>query len=241
MIISQTESGWQLIHQPAHGLLALQLALAWKVDKRPPYWAETLLAVAEHDDGQVAWEKQNHLTAAGAPLHFQLVDFSLKQCQNLIQIGLQKSRWNALLLSMHTSFLYESRRGTNQQLDTFLDQQQTNQSQWRNEMKASEVEANYAYKFLQWCDALSLALCLKQIPPEERRLEVSKGPKGEAYYLHQRTDNSLALEPWPFELSTLEVHVETVELNQLVFKSDHQLNNAIQEAPVVVHRWTFKR
>ncbi|GAB4053960.1 DUF3891 family protein [Spirosoma litoris] len=241
MIVTQTESGWQLIHQPAHGLLALQLALAWKVDKRPAHWAETLLAVAEHDDGQVAWEKRNHLTAAGAPLHFQLVDFSLKQCQNLLQIGLQKSRWTALLLSMHISFLYEPKRGTNKKLDAFLDQQRTNQAQWRKETKATEAEADYAYKFLQWCDALSLVFCLQQIPPEERRLEVSKGPDGVAYYLYQRTDDSLALEPWPYELSTLEVHVETVKLDQLVFKSDHQLYNAIQESPVVVHRWTLRR
>ncbi|GAB4033408.1 DUF3891 family protein [Spirosoma gilvum] len=241
MLITQTESGWQLIHQPAHGLLALQLALAWTIDKRPAHWAETLIAVAEHDDGQVPWEGRNHLTSSGAPLHFQLVDYSLEQCQNLIQIGLQKSRWNALLMSMHTVFLYEPKRGSSQQLDAFLEQQRVNQALWRKETKTTKAEATYAYEFLQWCDALSLILCLQQIPPEERRLEVSKGPDGVSYYLHQRVDGSLVLDPWPYEQSTVEVHAETFQLNQLVFKSDQQLYKAIQEAPVEVKRWTFRQ
>ncbi|GAB3946810.1 hypothetical protein GCM10028805_17950 [Spirosoma harenae] len=241
MLTTQNESGWQLIHQPAHGLLALQLALAWKIDKRPIHWTETIIAVAEHDDGQVAWEGRNHLTVSGAPLHFKLVDYSLEQCRNLIQIGLQKSRWNALLMSMHTSFLYEPKRGSSQQLDTFLEQQLANQTQWRKETKSTKAESEYAYGFLQWCDALSLILCQQQIPPEERRIEVSVGPDGVSYFLYQRTDGSLALDPWPYEQSSVEVHVETFQLNQLVFKSDHQLYQAIQEAPVMIQRWEFRQ
>ncbi|GAB3699675.1 hypothetical protein GCM10027592_25980 [Spirosoma flavus] len=241
MLVNQTDSGWNIIHQPAHGLLALQLALAWKIDKRPTQWVETLTAIGEHDDGQVPWKGRNHLTASGAPLHFKLIDYSLEQCRNLIQIGLQKSRWNALMVSMHTSFLYEPKRGSSEELDTFLEQQIANQTLWRKETKTTKAEAKYAYEFLQWCDALSLILCLQQIPPEERRLEVSKGPDGVAYFIYQRTDGTLALDPWPFDQSNFEVHTEAFQLNQLVFKSDQQLYQAIQEAEVEVQRWEFKQ
>ena len=70
MIVTQTDTGWQIINQQAHGLLAVQIALHWQVDKRPVHWVETLIALTEHDDGQDNWEGRNHLTTAGAPLHF---------------------------------------------------------------------------------------------------------------------------------------------------------------------------
>ncbi|RZM11082.1 MAG: DUF3891 family protein, partial [Pedobacter sp.] len=97
MIVTQIDTGWQIINQQAHGLLAVQLALHWHTDSRPVNWIETLIALTEHDDGQDAWEGRNHLTTAGAPLHFKLLDYSMAQCRKMIQIGLQKSRWNALL------------------------------------------------------------------------------------------------------------------------------------------------
>lgn len=240
MIVTQTDTGWQLINQQAHGLLAIQLALHWRKEKRPVHWVETLTALTEHDDGQDPWEGRNHLTTAGTPLHFELLTYSVEQCHQLIQIGLQKSRWNALLMSMHTSFLYESKRGTDKALDTFLDQQVTNQTKWRKESKASKAEADYAYRFLQWCDALSLVLCMNKIPPEERRLEVSQGPDGVSYYIYQRSNGTIGMEPWPFEDADIQVHIETFLVDQVVFKNDNQLYNAVQDAPITTKEWTFK-
>jgi hypothetical protein len=239
MIVTQTDTGWQVINQQAHGLLAVQLALHWQVDKRPVNWVETLIALTEHDDGQDPWEGRNHLTTAGAPLHFQLLEYSVEQCRKMIQIGLQKSRWNALLMSMHTSFLYEPKRGTDKALDEFLDQQVDNQATWQKEASATKAEIDYAYAFLQWCDALSLILCMDQIPPEGRRLEVSKGPDGISYYIHQHTNDSIGIDPWPFDVPTFDVHIETFQVSQLVFKNDKQLYNALHAAPVETKTWTF--
>lgn len=239
MIVTQTDNGWQIINQQAHGLLAVQLALHWQPDKRPAHWVETLIALTEHDDGQDPWEKRNHLTKAGSPLHFQILQYSVEQCRNLIQIGLQKSRWNALITSMHTSFLYEPKRGTDKALDLFLDQQVKNQATWRKQCKATKAEVDYAYSFVQWCDALSLILCLDQVPPEERRLEVSVGPDGVSYCIRQRNDETLHIDPWPFDESTFAVHVETFQLAQLVFKNDKELYDAMQQAPIALKEWTF--
>ena len=239
MIVTQTDAGWQVIQQQAHGLLAVQLALHWQTDKRPIHWIETLIALTEHDDGQDPWEGRNHLTKAGAPLHFQILSYSVDQCKNMIDIGLQKSRWNALMLSMHTSFLYEPKRGTDKELDEFLEQQQTNQVKWRKQTNAKKAEAEYAYAFLQWCDALSLVLCMDQIPPEQRRLEVSIGPDGVSYYIQQQADGSMCMDPWPFDIPSFEVHIETFQLSQLVFKDDSELYNALQDAPVLLKEWIF--
>ena len=144
------------------------------------------------------------------------------------------------MMSMHTTFLYEPKRGTNKALDEFLDQQIVNQTKWRRQLKTNKAEAAYAYAFVQWCDALSLVLCMDQIPPEARRLEVSVGPDGISYFIHQRTDGSLGLEPWPFNQPTFNIHVETFPLSQLAFQSDNELYNAIQDAPVTVKEWMFR-
>ncbi|GAB4028057.1 DUF3891 family protein [Spirosoma koreense] len=241
MIVTQTDTGWQVINQQAHGLLAVQLALHWPLANRPVHWAETLIALTEHDDGQDTWEGHNHLTKAGGPLHFQILQYSMAQCRNLIQIGLQKSRWNALLMSMHTSFLYEPKRGTDKELDTFLDQQTANQTHWRKQWKASKAEAQYAYAFLQWFDALSLILCMEQLPPDERRLEVSVGPDGISYYILQRRNGSVCIDPWPFDTAEFSVHVETFQLQQLVFKDDKELYTLMQSAPIELKEWKFEK
>lgn len=240
MIATQTDTGWTITNQQAHGMLAFQLALHWQLDKRPVHWIETLIAITEHDDGQQPWSGRNHLTTAGAPLDFQILEYSVEQCRNMIQIGLQKSRWNALMMSMHTTFLYESKRGTDKALDTFLDQQRDNQIKWRRQSKATKEAAAYAYAFVQWCDALSLILCMDQIPPEARRLEVSVGPDGVSYFIHQRPDGSLSLDPWPFDQPTVNVHVETFQLSQLAFQSDKELYNTIQDAPLAIKEWAFR-
>ncbi len=240
MIVTQTDAGWQIINQQAHGLLAVQLALHWQSDKRPVHWVETLIALTEHDDGQDPWQGRNHLTKAGSPLHFRILEYSVDQCRSLIQIGLQKSRWNALMMSMHTSFLYEPKRGTDKALDVFLDQQVDNQTTWRKQCKATKAEAAYAYSFVQWCDALSLILCLDQLPPEERRLEVSVGPDGVSYYIQQRNEGTLSISPWPFDTPIVEAHVETFQLTQLVFKDDKELYNVMQQSPIVTKEWMFK-
>lgn len=241
MIVNQTDTGWQIINQQAHGLLAVQAALHWQIDKRPVHWIETLIALTEHDDGQDPWEGRNHLTTAGAPLPFQIPEYSVEQCYKMIEIGLQKSRWNALMLSMHTTFLYESKRGADKALDTFLDQQAGNQLKWRKQYNASKAEAAYAYAFVQWCDALSLVLCLDQVQPEGRQLEVSKGPDGIPYFIFQHPDESLGMSPWPFAESDFTIHVETFSLPQLVFQDDTELYNAMQEAPMVLKEWTFRQ
>lgn len=241
MIVTQTDTGWQIIHQQAHGLLAVQAAIHWKADKRPKHWVETLIALTEHDDGQDPWEGRNHLTTAGAPLHFQILEYSVEQCRNMIQIALAKSRWNALMLSMHATFLYEEKRGTDPALDEFLDQQTDNQQKWRKQYGATKADAQYAYDFVQWCDALSLILCLNQVPPEGRRLEVSVGPDGVSYFILQRPDGTLCIDPWPFDVAEFSAHVETYPLNQLAFENDEELYNAIHDAPVVLKEWTFKK
>ncbi|MEZ0484840.1 DUF3891 family protein [Fibrella aquatica] len=241
MIVLLVDTGWEIIHQPAHGLLAFQLALHWLPDKQPQHWPETLIALTEHDDGQLPYEDRNHLTKAGAPLHFQVLEFSVEQAKNMISVALQKSRWNALMVSMHASFLYEEKRSESAELADFLDQQKENQQSWRRQYGVTKATALSAYKFVQWCDAFSLILCQNQVPPEGRRLEISVGPDGEHYYVSQRIDGSLCVDPWPYNVPEFSVHLEFNTVSQLIFSDDRELYNALQKAPVEIREWTLKQ
>lgn len=59
-----------------------------------------------------------------------------------------------MLISMHTSFLNEGKRGESPELDSFLDEQLANQVKWRKELNCSKEEAEKAYAFFQWREAL---------------------------------------------------------------------------------------
>jgi hypothetical protein len=237
MIVRLIDTGWEVIHQPAHGLLAFQLAMHWQAGKRPQHWPETLIALTEHDDGQDPYEGRNHLTEAGAPKHFQILDYSVMQMKHMVEIALQKSRWNALMVSMHATYLYTEKRGQSAELDEFLDQQQQCQRTWRRQYGSTKAVAQYAYNFVQWCDAFSLILCMGQVPPEGRRLEISAGPDGVHYYVFQCPDGTLVVDPWPYEVDTFEVAIEYATLSQLIFADDAALYNALQQAPAQVRTW----
>ncbi|MBC8153141.1 MAG: DUF3891 family protein [Bacteroidetes bacterium] len=240
MIVHSTNQGWEIIHQQAHGLLAFQIAAQWQAEKRSIYWAETLTALVEHDDGQDPYVGTNHISDAGAPLQFE--PYSVDQCHRMIDIALQKSRWNALMVSHHATFLYEPKRAQDPALDAFLDQQKDNQKKWRQSYSATSKEVQYAYDLLQWCDALSLILCRKELPPEARQLEISKGPDGTRHFIHQRTgDQSLSIDPWPFDATEFSVHVEVYPLSQLHLKNDNELYNAINDAPINMREWVFRK
>ena len=241
MIVRLIDAGWEIAHQPAHALLAFQLAMNWQPEKRPQHWPETLVALTEHEDGQLPYENRNHLTQAGAPLDFQVLEYSESQAKTMIEVALQKSRWNALMVSMHATFLYEEKRGQSAELDGFLDQQKENQQSWRRQCGVSKAVATYAYNFLQWCDAFSLILCTNQVPPEGRRLEISVGPDGVHYFVFGRTDGSLCVDPWPYNVPEFTAHLEYNTVSQLMFADDKELYNALHQAPVQVREWTLKK
>jgi hypothetical protein len=241
MIVQNTDSGWVLIHQQAHGLLAVKIAMHWQSAKRPERWVETLVALTEHDDGQEPWENRNHLTTAGAPMDFRIEEYSVAQAHRMVEIALEKSRWNALMVSKHAIFLYEPLADKNADLNEFLEQQRQNQKNWLRQLKLSKKEVEYAYAFIQWCDALSLILCQGLIPEYGRRLEISPGPDGTIYYIFQRSDQSVGVDPWPFESIEFPLQVETHPLPQLRFKDDAELYDCIQNAPIEEKKWLFRK
>lgn len=245
MIVKSIPIGWEVIYQRAHGLLAAELAFYWKTADRPPYFMQTLLAIAEHDDGVSESRSPENLTEAGAPKHFQLLGRSVKkyrnvkQYRNVMEISTAKSRWNALMTSLHMTFLYEAKEYEDQDIEDFINEQHVYQKKLLKELDISRKEASKAYHFVEWCDALSLLLCMDKIQPEQRRMDISTGPDGTMHQIWQDEKERLRVEPWPFEPDSFTVAVEYRELAQLHFKNADELEEGLRQAPVEARSWAF--
>lgn len=241
MIVNAHEKGWEIIYQQAHALLASEIGFAWKKEKRPLHFMQTLAAIAQHDDGQKDWTGHYALTPAGAPANFTQLPFCLEQAHQVMKEARFQGRWRCLLTSMHLSFLYEELRGQKKLWDDFLNQQRTDQKKWRQQLKVTKAEAQYAYDFMQWCDRLSLILCRNELPEMERWLEISQGPDGTKYEVKQLQNEAVVVHPWPFEQESYVLQVEARYLAQLQFSSDQELAQAMWQAPVQGKSWQLQK
>ncbi|MCY7352580.1 MAG: DUF3891 family protein [Cytophagaceae bacterium] len=240
MIAKTHQRGWEIIYQKAHGLLAMEFGLHWETAQRPPRFAETLAAILEHDDGLNDTEV-HALTDVGAPLHFELLEYTIEQCRSVTHLTRQKSRWTALMVSLHMSFLYEEKRGQDAELAAFLEEQKAWQRRYLRELGIKREVAQRAYEFLEWCDAFSLLLCQDKIQMEQRKMEISNGPDGTVHQVWQRDDGSLCVEPWPFAVDHFEVSVESRIIEQLKFDSTDELRTALETTDPIENRWRLRK
>lgn len=237
MIVNYTQGGWEIITQRAHGLLAAQLGMHWRSKDLPERWLETLIAIAEHDDAEVELDGENLLTDQGGPLNFSMKSFDLDHCERLSRFSITKSRYIALLTSMHMEFLHKKEENTNELAKKFLQEQRQLQDDWRRDLQLEKEVAEKIYSFLEWCDAFSLLICQNQIQPEQRSIEISQGPSGNKYQLYQVDHNKLTIEPWPFEISTFKVYFESRLISRLQFKDSAEFREAFHKAKVKETVW----
>lgn len=240
MIVNYTNKGWEIVTQRAHGLLAAQIAMHWAVKERPQRWTETILAIAEHDDARTELESDELLTPQGGPLNFDMQLFNPDHCRLMFNNSLSKSRYIALLTSMHMVFLFKKEESTNPQVKPFLKEQKKLQKQWFKELNIEPDEARCIYHLLEWCDAFSLLLCRHEVQPEERSIEISQGPDGTTYHLLSK-GNHLTVTPWPFEDNFFELRLEKRIIPQLQFKSNEEFKEEFLAAGVEEKCWELRK
>ena len=241
MIVNQAQGGWNIIFQRSHALLAGKIAMQWKKAGRPEPWGDVLTAIIDHDDGQRDWQGQQHLTEAGAPLDFTFRELDLTQAKRTVANARYRSRWVALLTSMHTSALYERLRDDDKDVANFLDEQRHYQQKLRRNVGIRKAEAEALYRFVFFCDACSLVLCKDEAPNNGNKLELAKMPDQQTAYIFYQEGERISVDPWPFEASSFTVEVDTFELRQLSFKSDEELYQVLDQAAVITKTWTFAR
>jgi len=232
MIVNYTESGWQIITQRSHGLLAGQLCANWRVEQQPENWIETLIAAAEHDDVYNEFEQSDLLNDNGGPVNYTMTKFGKAECDKLMGMAITKSAYIALLTSRHIQFVH----GTAAAAKNYCKALRKQEKEWLAITGVSTGQIDNAYKLLQFCDAFSLIICHGSIQPAQRKMEISKGLDDKFYQVSSTMEvNHLEVSPWPFEKSIFTVNYESRTLSQLSFKSITQFRKAFDEAKVVRH------
>lgn len=246
MIVTNVEGGWEIVYQPAHGLLAGKLAEHFSEDRRCEFWLETKTAIFGHDDNKVAFRsgERTYITDVGAPKDFTLVSMTSKQrfkeVRDRIENAYRKHRWIGLLESRHAAFIYADNT-TSKSLRTLLTDEQSRRTSVLRSLKRKQRDLEQAYEVMRWSDRCSLILCQSRIPEMNRRLEVITFRDGTRSDISRRENGSLMVEPWPFSVDEFSVATEVHLLSQLSFGDDAELRAALDSADVEDRVWRFER
>lgn len=241
MIVNYTSSGWEIISQRAHGLLAAAIANAWQHKVRTRRWVETMIAIAEHDDAQIELERQDLLTDQGGPVDFSMKKMEYGHCLDTMTRAYNKSTYIALLSSMHLQFLCEGSAGDDEGIVRFIKEQKVQRTNWLKTIGLTVEELEHDYRLLEWCDALSLLLCKHQCPPEGRSVEISVGPDNKSHQLKALNQQDLTVEPWPFEEQHIEFYYEYCLLTQLTYNNAEDFKQNYQKCIRHIRTVSFKK
>jgi hypothetical protein len=94
---------------------------------------------------------------------------------------------------------------------------------------------------VRWCDWLSLVLCWRRVPQVGEHVDLGRGPDGEAYQLSRGSGDTIMIEPWPFDVASFVVSVESRRLASRAFPDSAALTAALQAAPIQVRSWELAR
>ena len=236
MIVNYKENGWQIISQRAHGLLAGQICYHWKNDFAFERWIEVIIATAEHDDIFNEFEEgEILLNESHGPINFKMRSFEQHKCDKLIHLALTKSRYIGLLISRHIQFLYESSEDT--LAKKYCNVLKKTDKTWLKESGVTYEEITRAYAILEWCDAFSLLICQQMIQPENRKIEISKGPDNLCYQLHAPSENILTVDPWPFTSENFVLQYESRNIPQLSFRNEKEFREILLATAPELHRY----
>jgi len=246
MIVASHQKGWKIINQRSHGLLAAMIAYQYDIDLPNDIMVPTLIAIAEHDDGIAETLENKNLTEAGAPRHFLVSNDSkktdLKQHYNMMEAATSKSQLNALLTSMHINFIFSNKiEGDDKILDAFLKDQDINRKYILKHLDIDKKYAERLYRFVEWCDAFSLLICMDKIQPEGRKMEISKSPDGEMNQTFYKAKNVITVEPWVFKNNTFKVFYEYKIIEQLHFDSVEEFNEICEKTLVQKEEFVFSK
>jgi hypothetical protein len=246
MIVISHQKGWKIINQRSHGLLAAMLAYQYNIDLPNDIMVPTLIAIAEHDDGVTETTQKQNLTEVGAPRDFRVSNdrskSDLTQQSNVMEISSSKSQLNALLTSLHIKFLYDGeQRKMDKHLDDFLTEQESHRTIILENLKINKKYADRLYRFLEWCDAFSLLICMDKIQPQERKMEVSQSPDGDMTQTFYTPTDDISVEPWCFKNDKFTVFYEYKILEQLKFNSIKEFDTVCKSTPVQRQQFTFSK
>lgn len=244
MIVRNVESGWEIVFQSAHALLAGRLATQLRQLLKIHYWSETMAAIVDHDDHKEAFGKNVYLTELGAPKDFTQFRYTARErfdeVRRRIDSGYRKHRWIGLLAARHAEELYRH-KNVSKKLEELLGAERQKRAAVLLELKTTEEALEAAYAVLQWCDRTSLILCQNALPAMNRRIEIASLGDGKRYEIWENEDGTVSVDPWPFRSENFDMHVEVRTVPQLTFKADRELECCLGECKVEDRVWNFRK
>ncbi|QDU89557.1 hypothetical protein Pla175_29490 [Pirellulimonas nuda] len=245
MIVTSVESGWEVVFQRSHGLLAGQLATNFRLDFRPHFWTQTLETILSHDDNKQPFDARHYVTDLGAPRDFTLVSMAspdrVAEAERRIIDNHRKHRWCGLLMSMHVQHLYGAAEGISAEMKALLKAEAARRRRVLRQLNRKAQQLEDAYQLLRWCDRCSLILARNRIPDMGRRIEVTHDLGRQRYDLWRREDDTVCVEPWPFAPDAFDVELELRRATTLAFKNDADLLQHLDGAEIEARTWTFRR
>lgn len=249
MIVRKVEGRWVVIEQAEHARHSGEIAAAWARGPMGTLPPPLLTATRLHDIGWVEWDREPALDpATGGPANFPSVRddrHSVFYDRGIRRVA-EEDPYAGYLVSLHASGIYSGRYGWRglepiawESIGAVGRQFLAAQSEFRRELLAgplrdqpalAEFEATWSsYMLLQAFDYLSLLCCLGM--ETDGCWPVPFGPVWGRLRIKRTSDWSVALDPFPFDGSALDLDVTTRSLAQPRFSSDAELQVALAEAP----------
>jgi len=259
MIVRKQAGELLLIKQLDHSALSGEFTRHWgnQVFARPEPMEQIALASARHDEGwREGDEKPLYDHATKRPVHFRTID--VRPHIPLYRAGIERiialDSYAGLLVSMHGSGIYQGRYGAGPiRMETqteemqplmasFVAEQEAVQAElkrrlWQRSQRRSEFERRIwtHYEWLQAWDLLSLFVCLRDLDgsgAEERIGPVPAAVGGPDVELMVRAigDRTVTVDPYPFDMPTLEVSVPTRIIHDRDYVNEDDLTRAVRAA-----------
>jgi len=242
MIVRPIEKGWTIYFHKAHALLAMEIGL--QLDKRfwpiKEYLAAGMDSISEHDNNQPKWNGKDNLTSSGAPLDYrQRTEVDLEQVKGVARSAKYKSSFIELMVSLHFQRLYHG--SNNLDVQEFLKKQEATCEKLIKRLNLQEPEVLQCYRFLRFCDDLSLALCQNDFDNLDGPCSIkSVTGKGEGMLAHISED-SFILDPWLFEEDEVDLKIEYYTVRKHFYASDEELKNELDLLDPEIRRFRIKK
>lgn len=244
------------INQSSHALMAAEFCRHWgnRDFRVPSPYAETMLAISQHDNGWYEWELAPKLRADGYPMDF-LHDPDILGKLNLWRLGVNRAYaqhpYAAILIGQHAARLYQTTpipslsTEDEAHIAEFIADQQMLLNLVRDRMDIDQrIQDRLHYEaiaanmhLLQFGDEASLRIAM----PWPDKGPIHNCPvDGERTYtdlLMSFDDNKITFSPWPFAVNDFEVHMHGRLIEQTSFADEESFHTALSEASFYSQTW----
>lgn len=237
MIVTYQENGFEVVLQRHHAKLSAGFMEELKWIQKDEHRLDLILAAGMHDNDYNEFRISGLLNAVGGPKDYKMEKFVEADCDRLLDEALATSQFIAVLIALHIQFVM---RDISAKASRYCQTLEIRKEHWCKSIGLPIARMQRYYAMLQWCDAISLLLCQRSIPPEGRHLEISKGPDDISYFIYEAEAGHYIVDPWPFQERTFALKIEKRRLKDLKYKSDSSLRMALTSSAVIFEEIVFK-